>query len=341
MGSFRDLSARILAGTCFLATSLPADAAVASYRYSLNERPCRNYARYVGTVSPLAPYRYEVETDSANRIVRVTRYKRGRALSETRNTAFNTANLPITTVTSENGTPTGRESTERDASGCVVRAVEYTMSGARTGSSTYTYNTEYVEVHGFSADDKPVSTARLYYNADGLLTRAVGYSNPLDVSVWYEKTLDPSTGIVTEIRQYKDYGKTLVNRQVYQYDSNDVVVHVFGFNAAGRLFATRDFNNGVLAKLTYNYSNGTTREITYTDDARGYITAAEQRDNGVLHCRFTIEYLADGTAKRTVVQAADGTMLAEYPNQAVAECRADGTVIGELKGTIYKSPPWW
>jgi len=341
IGSFRDLSAGILVGTFFLAYSLPAEAGVASYRYSLSSRSCGNYGRFAGTVSPSAPYRYEVETDSANRIVRVTRYWNNRALWETRNTAFNTANLPIATTTSESGVTTGRRSTERDSSGCIVRAASYAMSGAKTGSSTYTYSAEYIEGHGFSADDKPLTVSRLYYNADGLLARSVWYSNALDVSQWTDGTIDPSTGMTTESHQYKDYGKTLVSRTVFQYDANDVIVHDDSFDANGRHYVGKDYNDGSLVKKSYTFVDGSTSVVTYTNDAQGYTTAAEESDNGVVHCRFAIERRADGTVMRTVVRAADGTMLAEYPDHLATECYANGTVVGGFQGTIYKSPPWW
>ena len=337
MGSFRNLRAPLMAGTVFLAYGLPADAAVTSYLHALRTKPCEFGVRYAGTISPTAPYRYEVETDNANRVVRVTRYQRGRARWETRIT-FNTANVPIATVTSADGAPTGRESIERDASGCIVREVSYAMSGVRTSSVTYTYTTEYVEYRRFSAADEPVSIDRLYYNAEGLLVRDVAYDDARNLSHWLDETYDPSTGNMTEVLQYEDDGRTLFSRQVFQYDSNDLLVHADGFKANGTLFATRDFDDGNLVKLNYNLTG---RVITFTNDANGNITAAEQRDHGVLHCRFAIEHLADNTVKRTVVRAADGSLLAEYPNHSVLECRSNGTVVGEYQGTIYKQPPWW
>jgi antitoxin component YwqK of YwqJK toxin-antitoxin module len=263
---------------------------------------------------------------------------RGVARFDTRYTQWSKGGIPLAWTSYGDGKPTGRGTMIRDSSGCAIRSTSYAMDGSRTGYSTNSYGPHTIESHYFTGDGKPNGSLIAYYNAKGILVRMRSYKTA-DKRYYHDSTFDTSTGLKTQDVQY-DAG-TFTNRDVPHYDANGLMISTDTFDKNGRRYETDDFTDGSLSAMHYTFANGSTRDITMKLNSLGYIISSEQRDDGVLHATFTVERLANFTVKRTIVHAADGSIIAEFPDMLVVEANADGSTPGHYQGTIYKKVPWW
>lgn len=311
-----------------------AQAGVHYYRYELLTRS--QEPQYVTEVPAASRGRHNaVETDALGRIIRTAVIRDGQKISE-RLYSF----APDDRNTNEYDTFTGSEKTgrvkiQRNPSGERIREDYFTVSGAATGYTLYSYSADSVEATSYTFEGRKRAVNVSYYSPQGILTRSINYSNPDDQSFHVDSDFDDRTGLRKGSTQFE--GGNLTNSGLFNYDDDGDLVRQDMFDPAGHWFAAAELVNGLTTKRLYDSS----KELRYSYDERRRVKETTLFYNEMLVCRFTYDRLPDGTTKRTVAFGPDGEQWAEYPDMEIVDVRQNGQPINGRPAIINKTGLWY
>ena len=311
-----------------------AQLAVHYYRYELLTRS--QESQYVTEVPAGVRGRHHaVETDAQGRITQTAVIRDGQKVSQ-RIYSF----APGSKAASEYETFTGSEKTgrvtiQRNARGERTREDYFTVGGAVTGYTLYSYRPDSVEATIFTADGRKRAVNISFYSPTDVLTRAINYSNPDDRGFHVDADFDDRTGLRKGSTQFES--GNLSNSGLFNYDDDGDLIRQDVFDAAGNWFAATELVNGLTIKRLYDSS----KELRYSYDERRRVKETTLFYNEMLVCRFTYERLPDGTPQRTVAIGPDGALWAEYPDMEVVDVRQDGHPINGRPAIINKAGNWY
>jgi hypothetical protein len=331
------LRRRLVLGIVASAISAPVaigQTAVHYYRYELLTRA--QESTFVNEVPADARGRHHrVETDSRGRIIHDAVIRDGQSVSE-RVFSFEGDNVAAdgyeTLTRSEK---TGRVRIQRNADGNRAREDYFTTAGVLTGYTLYSYLPDSVEAASYSADGKKRAVTVSSYSANGILTRAITYSNPEDQTFHVNADFDERTGLRKGSTQYE--GGNLSSSGLFNYDDDGDLVRQDVFDPAGNWFAAAELVDGLTTKRLYESS----KELRYSYDERRRVKETELFYNEMLVCRFTYDRLPDGTAKRTLAFGPDGALWAEYPDMEIVDVRQNGHPINGKAAIINRAGNWY
>lgn len=304
------------------------------YRYELLTRA--QESTYVGEVpSNVRGRHHAVETDAQGHVTRTVVIRDGQEVSQ-RVYSF----VPDGKAASEYETFTGSEKTgrvriQRNADGGRTREDDFTVNGALTGYTLYSYRADSVEATSYTSDGKKRAVNVSFYSPNDILTRAITYSNPDDQSFHVDSDFDDRTGLRKGSTQFE--GGTLSNSGLFDYDDDGDLVRQDVFDAAGRWFAAAELADGLTTKRLYDSS----KELRYRYDERRRVKETTLFYNDMLVCRFTYDRLPDGTAKRTLAFGPDGTLWAEYPDMEIVDVRQNGHPINGRPAIVNRAGNWY
>lgn len=282
---------------------------------------------------------YEVTRDALKRVSHVAIYRDGKKLTETVYQYTGSAKLSSGYKFYRNGALEESGKYQRDASGQVSRADYYTAQGTLTGYWTGTHTP--AEIDGTSYSDKGTVTShsQSFYDSKGFLIRAKYYETA-DNTIYYDTKYDPASGLSMSQSKW-DKGKQ-VSEERYSHDSYGDLTRIDVFDpATNKPYGRKEYSDGLRRKDSYNFTDGSTKEIDYIYDSQRILSSAKMLANGTLVCTFTFDRLPDGTIKRTLATGADGQLWAEYPDNQVTNVYNDGTSVDNKPGTIYKTGKWY
>ena len=318
---------------------MPAQAAERYYRDTAGLK-LSPPGRFLGEVSPEATrdgVYFGVTTDAYGRITRTVRLEDGAPTEQSEFSYQGARPWPDRELDYNHGTPTGTRVFRRNAAGEVVHGESFDASGARTGFWSEAFTANRSEGVAFTGDGKPSSDWTAYYAPGGARTRLVSHnagSNRTDETDYDEKGLVKSERILEN--------GALISTQRYSYDYNDDLVRNDIYDNRGVWYGADSYDHDRMAKKQYKLADGTTEEVDYIYDAKGWAESAQQYVNGNLVCSFRYEHHADGTMKRTLATGPDGTLWGEYPDIQVFIVDQTGHVFGRANlGTILKDGNWW
>ena len=309
-------------------------ASVHHYRYELLTRA--QESTYATEVPAGAGGRHHaVETNTEGRITRTAVIRDGQKVSE-RVYSF----APDGKAASEYDTFTGSERTgrvtiQRNASGERTRDEYFTVGGAATGHTLYSYGANSVEATSYTGDGTKRSVDVSFYSPKGILTHAITYSNPDNRSFHVDSEFNEGTGLRKGSRQFED--GELSTSGLFNYDDDGDLIRQDMFDPAGNWFAAAVLANGLTSKRLYASS----KELRYSYDERRRVKETTLFYDDMLICRFTYDRLPDGTAKRTLAFGPDGALWAEYPDMEVVDVRQNGHPINGRPATINKAGNWY
>jgi hypothetical protein len=311
-----------------------AQADVRYYRYELLTRS--QESRYVNEVrAGVSGRHHAVETDSLGRVTRTAVIRAGHRVSQ-RVYVF----APDASVASEYDTFTGSEKTGRvrigrNASGERTREDYFTVGGAATGYTLYSYRVDSVEATSHTVEGKKSVVNVSFYSPEGILIRSMSYTNPDDQGFHVDSDFDDRTGLRKGSTQFE--GGNLSSSGLFNYDDDGDLLRQDVFDPAGRWFAATELVNGLTMKRLYESS----KELRYSYDERRRVKETTLFYNEMLVCRFTYDRLPDGTATRTFAFGPDGALWAEYPDMEVVDVRQNGRPINGRPATINKLGNWY
>ena len=311
-----------------------AQAGVHYYRYELLTRS--QESQYVTEVPAGASGRHHVvETDAQGRITRTVVIRDGQKVSQR---AYSFA--PDDKAASEYDTFTGSEKSgrvtiQRNASGERTREDYFTVSGAATGYTLYSYRADSVEATSYTVEGKKRAVNVSFYSPQDILARAINYSNPDDQGFYVDSDFDDRTGLRKGSTQFEN--GNLTNSGLFNYDDDGDLIRQDIFDPAGHWFAAAELVNGLTTKRLYDSS----KELRYSYDERRRVKETTLFYNEMLVCRFTYDRLADGTTKRTLAFGPDGELWAEYPDMEVVDVRQNGRPINGRPAIINKTGNWY
>jgi hypothetical protein len=311
-----------------------AQAAVHYYRYELLTRS--QESQYATEVQAGVRGRHHaVETDTQGRITRTAVIRDGQKVSQRMYSFAPDSKAASGYETFTGSEKTGRVAIQRNASGERTREDYFTVGGAATGYTLYSYRTDSVEATIFTVDGKKRAVNISFYSPKDILTRAINYSNPDDQGFHVDSDFDDRTGLRKGSTQFER--GNLTNSGLFNYDDDGDLIRQDVFDPAGNWFAATELVNGLTTKRLYDSS----KELRYSYDERRRVKETTLFYNEMLVCRFTYERLPDGTPKRTVAIGPDGMLWAEYPDMEVVDVRQDGHPINGRPAIINKSGNWY
>lgn len=311
-----------------------AQAGVHYYRYELLTRS--QESQYVTEVGAgVSGRRHAVETDSQGRITRAAVIRDGQKVSE-RLYFF----APGAKAASEYDTftvseRTGRVTIQRNASGERTREDFFTVNGAATGYTLYSYRADSVEATSYTVEGKKRAVNVSFYSPKSILTRSINYSNPDDQGFHVDSDFDDRTGLRKGSTQFE--GGNLSSSGLFDYDDDGDLIRQNVFDPAGNWFAAMELVNGLTTKRLYDSS----KELRYTYDDKRRVKETTLFYRDMLICRFTYDRLPDGTATRTFAFGPDGALWAEYPDMEIVDVRQDGHPINGRPAIITKTGDWY
>jgi hypothetical protein len=311
-----------------------AQSGVHYYRYELLTRS--QEFQYVTEVPAGVHGRHHaVETDTKGRITRTAVIRDGQKVSQRVYSFAAEDRAPGEYDTFTGSEKTGRVKIGRNASGERTREDYFTVSGAATGYTLYSYRADSVEATSYSVDGKKKAVNVSFYSPNGILTRAVNYSNPDDQSFHVDSDFDDRTGLRKGSTQFE--GGNLSNSGLFNYDDDGDLIRQDVFDPAGHWFAAAELVDGLTTKRLYDSS----KELRYSYDERRRVKETTLFYNEMLVCRFTYERLADGTTTRTLAYGPDGALWAEYPEMEIVDVRQNGQPINGRPAIINKTGLWY
>jgi hypothetical protein len=307
---------------------------VRHYRYEVLTRP-QDFA-YVDEVASEARGRHHaVETDAQGRIVRTAVMRGGRKISERVYELGPDARAARGYETFTNGEKTGRVRIQRSGAGDRTREDYFTVAGALTGYTLYSYDADSVRVTTYTSAGKKRAVSVLSYSPAHTLARETTYSNPDDQSFYVVSDIDERTGLRKGSSQYED--GTLSSRGVFSYDGDGDLIRQDMFDSDGTWFAAAELFDGLTTKRLYDSS----KELRYAYDETRRLKETTLFYEAALVCRFTYDRHANGTIKRTLAFGPDGALWAEYPDTEVLDVRQNGRPINGRPATIRKQGNWY
>ena len=309
-------------------------AGVHYYRYELLTRP--QESQYVAEVPPGATGRYhEVETDAEGRITRTAVVRDGQKISQRVYSFAAAASAPTEYDTFTGSEKSGRVKIQRNTAGDRTREDYFTVGGAATGYTLYSYGAESVEATSYTVEGKKSAVNVSFYSQMGIRTRAISYSNPDDQGFHVDSDFDMKTGLRKGSTQFE--GGNLSNSGLFNYDDDGDLIRQDVFDPAGHWFAAAELVNGLTMKRLYDSS----KELRYSYDERRRVKETTLFYNEMLVCRFTYDRLPDGTPTRTFAFGPDGALWAEYPDMEVVDVRQNGQPINGRPAIINKVGNWY
>jgi len=321
--------------TCALAQTT-----VHVYRYELSLRSGdAEYRGEIPTGVPATGPSYEIERDQKGRIVRETDFEDGKAVSIWKYHYDGAQKFYDGKETWIDGQLTATERVHRNAKSLITRTERHTAEGELTSYAVREDLADHIEVHGYTADSKPVAHVKGYYSASGVMIRRVMYLSPeSDEAGFMESEFDEQTGHPTSSRQIQDGKPTVIKK--YSYVDGDLA-HVDALDAQGTLFSVDAYEDGLLRKRGYKLPQGGTREVRYSYDERRWLVKSEIYLLGKAVCVLTYDRDSDGTIQRSTAFSPNGTLWAEYPPPIVMDVGRDGQAVGRSDALLHRTGDWW
>jgi hypothetical protein len=304
------------------------------YRYELLTRS-QDFQYATETPRGVNAGRYAVETDAKARIVRTAVMQKGERVSERVYSFPADADAADGYDTFTGSEKTGRVAIRRNAAGQRTREDSFTVNGAATGYTLYSYRPDSVEATAYTVDGKKRTVNVSFYSPNNILTRSVHYSNPEDQSFHVDSDFDDRTGLRKGTSQFE--GGRLSSSGLFDYDDDGNLIRQDVFDPAGNWFAAAELVNGLTTKRLYDSS----KELRYSYDEKRRVKETTLFYNEMFVCRFTYDRLPDGTAKRTLAFGPDGTLWAEYPDMEIVDVRQNGHPINGRTAIIHKTESWY
>jgi hypothetical protein len=309
-------------------------AGVHYYRYELLTR-AQDFT-YANEVPADVRGRYHaVETDTQGRIARTAVMRDGQKISERVYSFASDGKAPREYETFIGSEKTGRVRIQRNSDGGRTREDKFTVDGALTEYTLYSYRTDSVELTSYTRAGKKTSVNVSFFSPKDILTRSINYSNPDDQSFHVDSDVDDTTGLRKGSTQFAS--GNLSNSVLFNYDDDGDLVRQDVFDPAGNWYAAEERVNGLTTKRLYDSS----KELRYTYDDRRRIKETTLFYNDMLVCRFTYDRFADGTAKRTLAFGPDGALWAEYPDMEIVDVSQNGHPINGRPAIINKAGDWY
>jgi hypothetical protein len=191
------------------------------YRYELLTRS--QEAAYVMDVAAGASGRHHaVEVDAQGRVTRTAVIRDGQRISERVYSLPSDGTAANEYVTFTGSEKTGRVAVQRNAAGDRTREDYFTVSGASTGYTLYSYTADSVEATSYTVDGKRRSVNVSFYSPKGVLIRALTYSNPDDRGFHVDSEFDERTGLRKGSTQFES--GSLSNSGLFDYDDDGDLV---------------------------------------------------------------------------------------------------------------------
>jgi hypothetical protein len=314
-----------------------------NYRYEIGQ--CIGNSTYGGEIEPGTPLTgqyYEVETDNLGRQIWVAKILNGAATSTTRYYYSGDSKLPDSAEDDTNhgeyvGTARYHYNAQGLMTGWDVFDVKGTLTAHFTEQGVCPGN---VDVFYYTASGKLANHVMLSYNTAGALIKSTEYTSVSDSTRFNEGIHDANTGLLTSTIQYKG-GKAYTTVK-YIYAADGQLVRDEAYNTSDSSpYAQNEYSAGLLTRRLYLMAGGKQKEILYTYDGKLWLTKSELYYDSKLICRFFYERELDGLIKRTLADAPDGSVMAEYPPPVVKDVDIFGQPPGRTDGIIYKTGNWW
>jgi Trypsin-like peptidase domain len=311
-----------------------------SYRHMLST--VSGEFRFVHEVAPTAAGQvFTLEVDSLGRTERVVTTRGGRKTADVIYHFTGESKLPSSFEAFAEDAPVSAVTIERDAWGRRRREERYTMSGALSSYTTYTYNDDIVEVQTYNASGERTARRVKVYDHEILIKEHI---YPPDENTHYESKFDPDTGLITGRLKSVSGMVTASIKPLYGPDGQLLREDVF--NSVGEPFGHFEFIDGLLIRKYYFFSAGSaganeTRDSVISYDRRRWPVEAIFSVNGHFVCRFVADYDEAGRTRRTIALGSSNELLAEYPDHWINEVTRDGAALDGLRSIVHKPPPWW
>jgi hypothetical protein len=340
MSRWRFLNA-MLAPVAFVASvaaTTPAFAETRYYRFGLDtESPGYRFSHEMVKTKDTQGGYVGVDFDAQHRPLRITSYFDNRELGSVRYLYSGRSLSPDSAESfDKNAAPTGRTKMTHDQSGRVIRKDYYTPSGRFTGYTVYTYNANVVEVVRYATSGKVKGKCVETYTND-ILSHS---SCTPDAHRRTESDYDTDTGLVSAQTTFDD-GKFVI-RNTDTYDANGDTVRRDRYDQNGRWYGMDTYSENRLTQRLYKFPDGISKEILLSYDAREWLKEARLTINGNPICTFSYVREDNGTVTKTVARSPYGTIIAEYPDQAVFDVKRDGRPpLHPDEAILFRQGNWW
>lgn len=313
------------------------------YRYSLTTRIGDNqYLDEIqGSTPPAAGPSFRVTRDRLGRVTQTQDLRDGKPVTTWKYHYTGLSKWFDGYEDWEGGELIGTTKVTRDANNVIVRYDHFTAQGDPTTHTAIQDLGDKMEQDSlvYGVDNKPTTHSHLWFSPSGYLIRQMNYMSPASDANYVDIQFEEHTGHTISSKQVEN-GK-LINTKKDTWEADGDLSRVDVYDESGVWYSADEFADGLHTRRLYKFTTGGTKEVRYSYDSRRWLTKSVVYHNDQLICTLTYDRLPDGSIKRTLATAPDGTLMAEYPPPMVTDVGIDGQSPGRTDAILHKSGDWW